>query len=541
MSRRLSVAVLGALIMLAVVGFVIVFDPAYFQSDSAQYISTAKSLLAGHGPATTIVWTAEHHLLGGVPVAQTNFPPGYPMLVAAIAVLGVEPLRAAFGVSIFAFCAVPVLVHWLLRVAGRAPAPSLGLAAAWFVIPFVWFNVLACLSEMTYTLLTLLTVVCLRQRERHPAYWQAWLLLAGACAGLAFSVRYAALPFIMTVSLVLLARALARRDACALVAPVLVGAPAAAVVLTIALRNYGLTGRFVGGLLAEDGNSLAAVLRSVYWSLSEISGFSKADLVRGAPAEWLLLLLGAAALVWLASSARVRLDWAVARAAWHDTVAAVSLIYVTGSLVFFVVAATSHVSGVVAPRYLIPLIPFVLLLLPYAAGVLRVETSGRRRAAAAAALAWSAAAVFLLGQLDVAVSHRAALGRTRARYIEGALQQRFGTETLREFLSARVTQEAPLLGNEAQLMAAVLDRPVVGLPGSSYTRTIWTEDETRRTVARYGVAWVLFFPELLDAVEPEAANQPFFVDLKRGRVPSWLAPAFQSNGVRLYHVTQEDA
>jgi hypothetical protein len=536
MCRRLPVSVLAALGLLSAAGFSMAFDPAYFQSDSAQYISTAKSLLAGHGPATTIVWTAEHHLLGGLPVAQTNFPPGYPVLVAVVAAMGIEPVRAALGATVFAFCAIPLLIYWLLRTDGRAPAASLAMAATWFAIPFVWFNVLACLSEMTYTLLTLLTLICLRQSERDRTSWPAWLVLAGVCAGVAFTVRYAAVPFIMTIGAVLFARALTRRDARSLVMSVLVSAPAAAFVLTIAARNYGLTGRFVGGLLAEDGNSLTAVLHSVYWSLSEISGFSKADLVRGAPAECLVLLV-AALLLWLAlaSGANVHLNRTAVRAVWHNTTAVVSLIYVVGSVVFIIVAAKSHVSGVVATRYLIPLIPFVLLLGPAAAGLLRVEMTGRPRAAAMA-LGWSAVAVFLLGQFDVAMSHRATPGQTRGRYINGALEQRVGTMTLREFLSARVTRAAPLLGNEAQLIGAALDRPVVGLPGSSYTRTIWTEDETRRTVARYGIGWVLFLPDLLDAGEREAANQPFFVSLKQGHVPSWLAPACQSNCVRLYQV-----
>jgi 4-amino-4-deoxy-L-arabinose transferase-like glycosyltransferase len=532
--------VLATLSALAACGFAIAFDPAYLQSDSAQYISTAKSVLAGHGPATSIVWTAEHHMIGGVPVAQTNFPPGYPMLIALVALPGLDAARAALGVSVFAFCAVPLLVYWLLRAEGRAIRPALALAAAWFAIPLVWFNVLACLSEVTYTLLTLLALACLRQSERHPALAKAWLLLAGAVAGLAFTVRYAALAFIMTLAAVLLARAARRRDARSLAALALVGAPAAVFVLAISAHNYRLTGRVVGGLLADKGNSLLAVLHSVYWSLSEISGFSKADLVRGGAAEWLLVLFVAGALLWLASGVRLRVGGAAARALARETTALVSLVYVIGSLVFVIAAAKTHASGVVAARYLIPLIPFALLLVPYLAALVRVEAAGRRRTAAAA-LRWSALVVFLAGQADVAASHRASPHQSRYRYIAGALQQRFGSTTLGEFLSARVTARAPLLGNEAQLMGVALDRPVVGLPGASYTHTVWTEDETRRTVTRYGIAWVLFLPDLLNAAEPDAANQPFFVELKQGRVPSWLAPTFQSNGVRLYQVTQRGA
>jgi hypothetical protein len=538
--RALPVLVLAALAALAAAGLAAAFDPAYFQSDSAQYLSTARSILAGHGAATTIVWTAEHHLIGGVPVAQTNFPPGYPTLVAAVALAGVGTVSAALGVSIAAFCAVPFLVYGLARADGRPRATALGLGAAWLAVPFVWFNVLACMSEMTYVVLTLLGLLFLRRSEQDAPRRVAWLLLAGLCAGAAFTVRYAAFAFIGTLAAVLLARAARRRDAGSVLALLLVAAPAAALVLAIATHNYGLTGRLVGGLLADDGNTLAAVLHSVYWAFSEVLGFSKRDLLRGALPEWLLVALAVATLVWLASGVRLRVDRAAGRALATRTTAVVSLVYVTGSLGFYVLAASLHKSGVVAPRYLIPLLPFALLLVPYAAALVRVEASaGRRRAPAA--LRAAAMVVLLAGQLDVALAHRSRAAHNPYRTIEDALAHRFGPGTLGEFLSARVTPDAPLLGNEAQLMGVVLDRPVVGLPGSSYTRTVWTDDEARRTVARYGVAWVLVLPDLLPAGEPELANQPFFMNLKRGRVPSWLAPAFATNGVRLYQVTEAGA
>ncbi len=92
-----------------------------------------------------------------------------------------------------------------------------------------------------------------------------------------------------------------------------------------------------------------------------------------------------------------------------------------------------------------------------------------------------------------------------------------------------------------QLTGAVLDRPVVGLPGPWYTRTVWTEDEARRVVRKYGVAYIVFFPDLFDLSAPDLANQTFFRDLKQGRVPPWLEPTFSSASVRLYQVNASGA
>ena len=90
-----SPAVLIGIVVLAVVALASLFDGSFFQNDSAQYVSMAKNLIAGHGVATSLVWTEEHYRLGGVPVVQTNLPPGYPVLIALVSRLGVEPLRAA--------------------------------------------------------------------------------------------------------------------------------------------------------------------------------------------------------------------------------------------------------------------------------------------------------------------------------------------------------------------------------------------------------------------------------------------------------------
>ena len=49
-----------------------VFDGAFLQPDSAQYLSIARNLMAGQGAATSLVWTEEHHRLGSLPVVIAN-------------------------------------------------------------------------------------------------------------------------------------------------------------------------------------------------------------------------------------------------------------------------------------------------------------------------------------------------------------------------------------------------------------------------------------------------------------------------------------
>src|SRR6266850_5786721 len=534
-------AMLIALGSIAIVIFASLFDGSFVQNDTAQYVSIAENLMAGQGVATSLVWTAEHHLLGGLPVAQTNMPPGYPMLIALVSQLGVEPLRAALLVSVACFSVIPLVMYQILRAAGQPAVRSLAASGVWLVLPIVWFNVLACLSEMSYTLLTVLSLACVTRSDRDPAARHAWLFAAGTLAGLSFIVRYAGIVFIASLGVLFLLRAAHRREARSVWNLLLVVSPSAALVLVVLVRNYWLAGKLAGGLRGDEGNSTSAVLQSVYWSLSEVSGFSKAGLLRGDLGEWVLVLFVVGALGCLGLGLRLTVDWSVLRSTGAQSHASLTLIYVAGTLVLITIAAKAHVSGVVSSRYLVPLIPFTLLLVASGLDLIRCEPRSRRQRTMAAALRCGAFAFFLMGQVNVAGYQRGVLLERPYRQIDSALQQPFGSGTLRDFLRQRVAMGAPVLGNEAQLTGAVLDRPAVGLPGPGYTHTIWTEDEARRVVAKYRIAYVLFFPHLFDLSSPDVANQTFFRDLKQGRVPPWLEPTFSSASVRLYQVNASGA
>jgi len=529
---------LAALVLVSLAGFLAAFDGAFLQADSAQYVSMAKNLMAGHGAATSLAWSEEHLRLGRIPVAQTNLPPGYPLLIALVSHVGVAPLWSALLVAAVCFGIVPLLLYWLLRQAATPRVPAFVVSAAWFVLPVVWANVLACLSEMTYVALSLACVACLRRSELSARHANAWLLLAGLAAGAAFVVRYAALVLVLSLGAYFLLRAVLRRDMWSLRALVLVPAPAMAVGVVLLARNYGLTGTLIGGLRRDDSNSLLAVLRTVWWSLGEMSGFTRSGLRRGDVEEWLLLVLAAAGLVWLATGARVRIDGAAVRAMLSHVHAAFAVIYVPGSVAFLIVVTTTHASGAVTARYLIPLIPFVLLLVPGALGAVRWQLPGPRHRAVATTLAAGAIVAFLAGQADVAESHWNHVQHGRYRQVQRAFAESFGHGTLRDFLSQRVPPETPLLANEPQLSGIVLDRPMVGLPGASYSHRVFTAEEAHRILCRYGVAYVVVFPRLPDDYELDDANQAFFSDLKSGKVPGWLAPTFSSSRIQLYQVAK---
>jgi 4-amino-4-deoxy-L-arabinose transferase-like glycosyltransferase len=539
--RDAGSAALIALGGIAVVICASLFDGSFVLPDSAQYLSMAKNLMAGNGVATSLVWTEEHYRLGGLPVAQTNLPPGYPILIALVGLLGVDPMRAAFFVSLVCFGAIPLVIYQILRAGGRPALQCLAVSGVWLVLPAVWSNVMACLSEMSYTLSTVLSLACVVRSERDPAKRNTWLILAGTLAGLAFTIRYAGIIYLASLGALFLLRAARRRDARSIRELVLVGGPPTVFVVALFARNYQLAGRFAGGALVDEGNSILAVLQSVYWSVSQVSGFSKAGLLRGEVPDWLFVVFVVSVFGCLAAGLRLTVNGSALRAMVADTRGSLSVIYVVGSLCIMIILAKAHAAGTVHSRYLLPLIPFALLLVPNGLELLRCASATRGQTTMAAALRWGALAVFLAGQASVLGDLREDRRESPYRYIDHALHQPFGSATLRDFLSQQITLSAPLLGNAAQLTGAVLDRPVVGLSGPWYTRRVWTEDEARRVVAKYGVTYVVFFPDLFDLSQPDLANQIFFRDLQQGKVPSWLQPTFSSASVRLYQVNASGA
>lgn len=536
-SVRLAFALLALLVGVSLVGLIALYDPSFITIDGAFFVSAAKNLASGQGFATSIVWSDEAYLLGGMPASQTNNPPGYPLLIALVSRLGVDPPYAAFLVSLLSFGGIPLIVYEILRTAGHTPLRSFAISAVWLAAPFAWFNVLGCMSEMSFAMLTLVSLRCAMQSERDPGPRDLWLLASGTVAGLAFTVRYQGVFYVISLGLFFLLRVVRQRDRQSARALILVAGPASVFVLFLFLRNYLLTGKLEGGLIPEH-RSLLEVLRTAGWAFGGLSGFTESGLLGGDVPEVMFVIVAAAGLVggvwWIG---RLRIDRSALRAALAKTHVSFSLAYVTVSVILIVEGAQNYATGNIGPRYLLVLIPFGLLCL--AEGVGLVGFAPRRSWHARAARLWLGAAVVVLvaGQVNVFHRHWQTLTQGNPyRTIRDVLQRPLAGETLVQFLRDRVTTASPLLGNEAQLLGAVLDRPVLGLTQASYTRRVWTEDQVSRLVASYGVAYVAFFPDLFDPTHPENRNRPFFHQLERGEVPAWLMAIVVAPDVRLYRV-----
>ena len=163
-------------------------------TDSVVYIGAARSILAGDG----------FQFLNDIgqfsPITQ--YPPGYPWLIAAFAWTGFDPLDSARLISII-FCAGNSLLvaYIVFRSTASFGAMLLAVFLSFAAFPMVYINSQA-LSEPPFIFLTLLGVCFLarylQKSHRASIYWFALAI------GLSCLVRYVGIAFGMTGAAVIL-------------------------------------------------------------------------------------------------------------------------------------------------------------------------------------------------------------------------------------------------------------------------------------------------------------------------------------------------
>ncbi len=157
--------------------------------DSAYYIVAARSLAAGQGLR-----------FNGEPLV--HWPPGYPLLLAGLGVVGVEPLEGARAFAILLYAANVALVCWVaFLLSGRSAIAGIGAGVLLLVSPeMLHFHVMAW-SEPPFLCLTFLSLLLFcRSLDRGGSLTAA----AGLCAGAALLTRFVGFtllpPFLLCIA-----------------------------------------------------------------------------------------------------------------------------------------------------------------------------------------------------------------------------------------------------------------------------------------------------------------------------------------------------
>ncbi len=520
----------------------LLFSADFVSRDGAQYFSIADNLLNGHGNATSIVFYEKHYHSGEVPAPQVTFPPGYPIAIAGLASLGLPLDWSALAVSLLCFMCMPLLLAGLMRRAGISDAVCTAAGLAWLFMGINHYMVLHIVSEILFVTLTLASaLVYVTAIETHERQRKLVLLIgAGTLAASSFMVRYAGLFYIFALGGLWIFDWIKRPSRQTVVDGTALFLLPALVVGAVFLGNYLLVGDYFGTARIAATHSPELVFRQFLWSFASIAGVSRTGLAIGSIPDWLagaLILAAAATLVF------VRRQLSMARpllpTIMHSRSAQLALMYVAISVVFLAYLGSTSFGGASA-RYLVPLLPFSLVLFGAAVNAVcpRPDASQLARFGPAALLA----AAFLAGQVNVFRDYWIELAANSPNaVIREAFEQASEDATLRRTLVASAHNMQPLLSNEPQLLYLKIRQPTLGLTPAIYSPRTWDEANVYKLVCQYNVRSVLFFPTLLNPAGRDRSSYVLFHELAAGQTPAWLEEVYSSPLLLIYRVSSKES
>lgn len=464
-------------------------------NDSLHYLAAAASLADGNGLQSAA---------GGPFLLYT---PLYPMALAGISRLGIEPVAAAQVVNIAAFGLLTLLVGlWLRRrvkyglIAGAGALTVMAAAPLINTASYLW-------SETLFALLILLSLLQLEAFLKRPERTRT-LAAAAACAGLAAVTRYMGVAAILAgVLLILAIPKLPARVRLAYAAAY--GAAASIPLAAYMARNYAVSGSWIVSPNRDAAYTTGDALRDL------AGGALRYLQIADAPAASLPGLFWAGVgLTALAATAGVLLYFRLARkgaAAGRDTAPGLRTslapalpfaVFAAAYVAIMLVVVSDRAAQSIDSRYLMPIVPPLLLAAALLADrVLQIEARG-----GLAALKWLATAMALLFWLaNLAYETRSGLADTATARASGYIGDTYNTAQWRDTETAAYLKAHPVAGpvytNHAGRLwwfADVEQRKITvkapaGADCPAWLRRAMTEIERDDDAARHDYPYIIWF------------------------------------------------
>jgi 4-amino-4-deoxy-L-arabinose transferase-like glycosyltransferase len=499
--------------------------PDLVSNDGIQYLEGARTLARGEGFGTSILIYDPNFTSGALPTSQTTFPPGYPLLIALGIMLGCAPVVAALLASLAGGLTTAAL---LWRTLGGWVGAWAALLTLLNLHGTILTTVIA--SDVVFTALATGALIRLATGlagDDRRALWQG-----GALAGAGFACRFAGTFLLGAIGVYFGVRWLRTRTRARFLDAVAATLPGALTMGALFLRNLVLSGDADGGALDDFVRPWGGVLSEFFWGSVTLFGVATPD----TGAFW--VELGGFAL------ALALLGWAVARAPAPSrealrALAADPLVRLCLVFMGLYLAALLHLSHtrnsiILLPRYMLPMLPPLLLV------------SGRalRALLGAGALPERHAAVVGAATLvGLVVGGWSYLPAMRETYLDGNPARRIAAHldapvadgrTLRDAFTAQVPPGSPLLAEPGHALGFELDHPVVGPIGAAYSGRLWDAAEVRAAVDRYDLRWAV----RVRGLSPVAHIPQFWLDVDANGPPAWLVPVFEAPDATLYRITR---
>lgn len=521
------------------IGLVVAGEPR-LREDSYQYLSTAGSLASGAGAKTAILHYDVDRRTGQIPVPLTMWPPGYPMAVAALRVVGVPLTTGAAAISALSFVALVTLLLFGARAYNLTPTATRLmllwlLANSWaFVYP------VSVSTESLFTAVVVGGIVLFAIHEkRHPAPPQTVpLVIAGTLLGLSYWVRYAGLLLCAGAAAFYGLAWLVKRDRASLRSLTYATSGGALLVALNAVRNIWITGSWKAGYDTPTSHPLTEVLHQFAASLHHLFLGEATAAHLGVYEVIMALCVLFLAGLWVIYQRRGSAGLAV----WRVRLLLFTFVAVYSVGIVYI-AMTSIITF--GTRMFYPLLP--LLLLGLAAGVADVErawvTTPQRRWAflgvlAAATLAYGAVNVSNIRAVPRSAPHYLVVARLSEPLILDALtppnQPKPARFSMHAWIDRNIPRDAVVVASDGQATSYAVQRPAVSLVDSGFSATKWTEESVRELMRTYHAEFLILYPRAHSWRIPVQAESPFLAAVLQGQLPSWLTLVADNLEVRVY-------
>lgn len=253
-AQMLAALAVGALCVgSAGVGFALWSFGSSLSPDSVTYLDMAQSIAQGKGITHRWAYWEPVYQTGALPTATTLWPPGYPLTIAALVTLGLDPYVAASVICLLSFALLPVPIYGLARFllpSGRALICT-GVVIALSPIVESHFGVAAESPFLLLSTLSLLyTVRGLQAQTSHEATY-SWLT-ASATAAAAFLMRYVGVACAVGVVVAALLPGGKKDLQTRAVRLAVTAGPVGLILAAVFLRNWIVSGTLVPALLGSD-------------------------------------------------------------------------------------------------------------------------------------------------------------------------------------------------------------------------------------------------------------------------------------------------
>jgi hypothetical protein len=492
----------------------------YITNDGYQYLDAAVNLRSGACLCTRVAHFDDQVAAGRVPVELTHYPPGYPLLIAALSWFGMPLETAGYLISAVGFLLSTWLIRHIAIVLGARPSTAFLFALVWIGNKSALTYASTVLTESLFTAVIMATVALIVHDLKTDGRRPALLLGVGGLAGAAYSIRYAGLFLIPPAMLYLFWRWRRNRKT---LGWGLAGALAACVfIVPIQIHNLIFMGSWRGQLMTKSPYSLSsAMVQTAEAAYHLVLG----EFVLLPPIIWMVLfllsicglcLLGLRA--WRRGALSGEGEFLPLALVWFGFLV---LVYVAGILLAKANMANMNMVAQDLVRYYLPIYPIALASL--AGALSAVRASGLRFAAGSLALA-VLAVNSLSFELRPGPPEHVVIAEDLSR------DENLG-ESLGRWLLQRVPPGAVVVSEEGQALHYALQRPVVSIiepPESSNQRS--DGPAFLSLMSQYRSRYLLLFP----AIRTSQSSLPFLRSLTSGNVPGWLTLRVRTADITVY-------